>query len=42
VSLDFLDRIERYALNGGVRAARPCVQEKRGSTTFNQILPSHP
>jgi phospholipid/cholesterol/gamma-HCH transport system substrate-binding protein len=42
VSLDFLDRIERFALNNGERAAPPCVQEKRGSKTFNQILPSHP
>jgi phospholipid/cholesterol/gamma-HCH transport system substrate-binding protein len=42
VSLDFLDRIERFALNSGQRAAPPCVQEPRGSKTFNQILPSHP
>jgi hypothetical protein len=42
VSLDFLDRIERYALDRGARAAPPCVQEQRGSKAFNQILPSHP
>jgi len=42
VSLDFLDRIERFTLNNGQRAAPPCVQENRGSKTFNQILPSHP
>jgi phospholipid/cholesterol/gamma-HCH transport system substrate-binding protein len=42
VSLDFLDRIERFTLNAGERAAPPCVQETRGSKTFNQILPSHP
>jgi phospholipid/cholesterol/gamma-HCH transport system substrate-binding protein len=42
VSLDFLDRIERFALNNGVRAAPPCIQEQRGSKTFYQILPSHP
>jgi len=42
VSLDFLDRIERYALNGNQRAAPPCVQEQRGSKAFNQIVPSHP
>jgi phospholipid/cholesterol/gamma-HCH transport system substrate-binding protein len=42
VTLDFLDRIERYALNGGQRATPPCVQEQRGSKTFNQIVPSHP
>jgi phospholipid/cholesterol/gamma-HCH transport system substrate-binding protein len=41
-SLDFLDRIERFALNKGVRAAPPCVQERRGSKTFDQVLPSHP
>jgi phospholipid/cholesterol/gamma-HCH transport system substrate-binding protein len=41
-SLDFLDRIERFALNGGKRAAPPCIQEKRGSKTFKQTLPSHP
>jgi phospholipid/cholesterol/gamma-HCH transport system substrate-binding protein len=42
VSLDFLDRIERYALNNGVRATPPCVQEQRGATTFQHVLPSHP
>jgi phospholipid/cholesterol/gamma-HCH transport system substrate-binding protein len=42
VSLDFLDRIERYALNDGRRAAPPCVQEPRGKTTFDHVLPSHP
>jgi hypothetical protein len=42
VSLDFLDRIERFALNNGERAAPPCVQEPRGAKTFNQLLPSHP
>jgi virulence factor Mce-like protein len=43
VSLDFLDRIERFALNSGVRATPPCVQEKRGSTPgFQHLLPSHP
>jgi phospholipid/cholesterol/gamma-HCH transport system substrate-binding protein len=42
VSLDFLDRIERFALNDGERATPRCVQEPRGSKTFNQILPSHP
>jgi hypothetical protein len=42
VSLDFLDRIERYALNNGERAAPPCVQEPRGKTTFDHVLPSHP
>jgi phospholipid/cholesterol/gamma-HCH transport system substrate-binding protein len=42
VSLDFLERIERYALNNGQRAAPPCVQEPRGNTTFDHVLPSHP
>jgi virulence factor Mce-like protein len=42
VSLDFLDRIQRYALNSGDRAAPPCVQEPRGSTIFDHVLPSHP
>jgi phospholipid/cholesterol/gamma-HCH transport system substrate-binding protein len=42
VSLDFLDRIERFSLNSGERAAPPCVQEQRGSKSFDQILPSHP
>jgi hypothetical protein len=42
VSLDFLDRIERYALNNGERAAPPCVQEPRGKATFDHVLPSHP
>jgi phospholipid/cholesterol/gamma-HCH transport system substrate-binding protein len=42
VSLDFLDRIERYALNNGQRAAPPCIQERRGKTTFDHVLPSHP
>jgi phospholipid/cholesterol/gamma-HCH transport system substrate-binding protein len=42
ISLDFLDRIERYALNSGQRAAPPCVQEPRGKTTFDHVLPSHP
>jgi phospholipid/cholesterol/gamma-HCH transport system substrate-binding protein len=42
VTLDFLNRIERYALNDGRRAAPPCVQEQRGAKTFNQIAPSHP
>jgi len=42
VSLDFLDRIERYALNDGQRAAPPCIQEQRGKTTFDHVLPSHP
>jgi phospholipid/cholesterol/gamma-HCH transport system substrate-binding protein len=42
VSLDFLDRIERYALNNGVRAAPPCLQEQRGATTFQHLLTSHP
>jgi len=41
VSLDFLDRIERYALNDGVRAAPACLQEQRGATTFQHLLPSH-
>jgi hypothetical protein len=41
VSLDFLDRIERFALNNGVRAAPPCLQEQRGATTFQHLLPSH-
>jgi phospholipid/cholesterol/gamma-HCH transport system substrate-binding protein len=42
VSLDFLNRIERYALNNGERAAPPCLQEQRGATTFQHLLPSHP
>jgi hypothetical protein len=42
VSLDFLNRIERFALNSGERATPPCVQEPRGSKTFQQLLPSHP
>jgi phospholipid/cholesterol/gamma-HCH transport system substrate-binding protein len=42
VSLDFLDRIERYALNSGERVAPPCVQEPRGKTTFDHPLPTHP
>jgi phospholipid/cholesterol/gamma-HCH transport system substrate-binding protein len=42
VTLDFLDRIERYALNGGQHAAPPCVQEPRGKATFDHALPSHP
>jgi hypothetical protein len=42
VRLVFLEGFVRFGLNGGVRAAPPCVQEKRGSKTFNQILPSHP
>jgi ABC-type transporter Mla subunit MlaD len=42
VSLDFLDRVERFALNSGQRAAPPCVQEPRGKTTFDHVLPSHP
>jgi phospholipid/cholesterol/gamma-HCH transport system substrate-binding protein len=42
VSLDFLNRIERYALNGGQRAAPPCIQEPRGSTIFDHVFPSHP
>ena len=41
VSLDFLDRIERYALNDGVRAAPACLQEQRGATTFQHLPPSH-
>jgi phospholipid/cholesterol/gamma-HCH transport system substrate-binding protein len=42
VSLDFLDRIERYALNNGQRAAPPCIQEPRGKSAFDHVLPSHP
>jgi phospholipid/cholesterol/gamma-HCH transport system substrate-binding protein len=42
VSLDFLDRIERYALNNGQRAAPPCIKEPRGSSTFDHVIPSHP
>jgi phospholipid/cholesterol/gamma-HCH transport system substrate-binding protein len=42
VSLDFLDRIERYALNNGERAAPPCVQEPRGKSAFDHVLASHP
>jgi virulence factor Mce-like protein len=42
VSLDFIDRIERFALNNGQRAAPPCVQEQRGGTTFQHLKPSHP
>lgn len=41
-TVDFLNRIERFALNGGSRAAPPCVQEARGSKTFQQLVPSHP
>jgi virulence factor Mce-like protein len=42
VSLDFLDRIERFALNNGERATPACVQEKRSSPAYQHILPSHP
>jgi hypothetical protein len=42
MSLDFMNRIERFALNSGVRATPPCVQEKRGTPTFQHLLPSHP
>jgi hypothetical protein len=40
--LDFLNRIERFALNDGARATPPCVRDKHGITTFPQVLPSHP
>ena len=42
VSLDFLNRIERFALNSGVRATPACVQEKRSTPTFQHVVPSHP
>jgi hypothetical protein len=42
MSLDFLDRIERYALNSGQRAAPACVQEQRGLSAFHHVLPTHP
>ena len=42
VTLDFLDRIERFALNNGERATPPCVQEKRSTPYFQRLLPSHP
>jgi virulence factor Mce-like protein len=42
VNLDFLERIDHYALNDGVRAAPPCVAQKGGATTFPQVGQSHP
>jgi phospholipid/cholesterol/gamma-HCH transport system substrate-binding protein len=41
VDLEFLNNIERFALNNGTRATPACVQEKRGLTTFPQFLPTH-
>jgi hypothetical protein len=38
--MDFLNRIDTFALNDGVRATPPCVQEQRGTTTFPQFLPT--
>ncbi|MDX6655396.1 MAG: phospholipid/cholesterol/gamma-HCH transport system substrate-binding protein [Solirubrobacteraceae bacterium] len=40
IDMDFLNRIDEFALNNGVRSTPSCVQEQRGTPTFPQFLPT--